>query len=192
MKVTATNELPEVLLLDLDVYADARGHFFERFNEERFAAVGLPTHFRQDNQSRSVRHVIRGLHYQLQRPQGKLVQCIRGSVFDVSVDIRVGSPTFARWTAVELSDQKKQLLWIPAGFAHGFCALSDVAEIQYQCTDVYDRTDDRGVSWADPEIAIAWPTKTPILSDRDRALPPLSASAAVLPRYEQRFEARAR
>lgn len=192
MKVTATRELPEVLLLELDVYADTRGHFFECFNEERFAALGLPTHFRQNNQSRSVRHVIRGLHYQLEHPQGKLVQCIRGAVFDVAADIRVGSPTFATWTAVELCDEKKQLLWIPPGFAHGFCALSDVAEIQYQCTDLYDRDDDRGVNWADPQLAIPWPAKTPILSDRDRALPPLSAAWAALPRYEQRPEARGR
>lgn len=189
MKVTPT-DLPDVLLIDVDVFSDARGHFFERFNEERFSALSLPTRFRQDNQSHSRQNVLRGLHYQLNRPQGKLVQCIRGALFDVAVDIRVGSPTFGRWSAVELTEEKKQLLWIPPGFAHGFCVRSEVAELQYQCTDVYVPSDDRGIIWSDTELAIRWPIESPLLSDRDRALPTLATARGALPRYEAaQFEA---
>jgi dTDP-4-dehydrorhamnose 3,5-epimerase len=180
VKVTAL-EIPEVLLLELDVFRDERGHFFERYHEERFAKHGLPTEFRQDNHSRSRRSVLRGLHYQLRHPQGKLVSCIRGRIFDVAVDIRVGSPTFGRWVGVELEEEKPELMWIPPGFAHGFCALSGMAEVQYKCTDLYVPHDDRGVLWSDPELHIDWPITDPILSKRDRVLP--SLRAAELPIY---------
>ena len=182
MNVKAT-ALAEVLLIDLDVFADQRGHFFERYNEVRFTEHGLPTTFRQDNQSRSKRNVLRGLHYQLNRPQGKLVSCLRGTVFDVAADIRVGSPTFGAWVGVELTEDRPQLLWIPPGFAHGFCAMSDVAEIEYKCTDVYVPSDDRGIVWSDPELDIEWPVTRPILSDRDRGLPKLSSAHGNLPQY---------
>jgi dTDP-4-dehydrorhamnose 3,5-epimerase len=175
VKVTRT-ALPEVLLIDLDVYTDERGHFFERYNEERFRKHGLPTNFCQDNSSRSRRGVLRGLHYQLLRPQGKLVGCTRGEAFDVAVDIRVGSPTFGQWVGFTLSEQTPQVMWIPPGFAHGFCALSDVVDIEYKCTELYDAADDRGVLWSDPELRIGWPLPQPLVSKRDRELPLLRAA----------------
>jgi dTDP-4-dehydrorhamnose 3,5-epimerase len=175
-------ELPEVLVVELDVFADDRGHFFERFNERRFAEHALPTRFVQDNHSRSRRGVIRGLHYQLRHPQGKLVSCVRGNVFDVAVDIRVGSPTFGRWVGVELSEDSPELMWIPAGFAHGYCALSGMAEVQYKCTDFYAPKDEHGVIWNDPELAIDWPIEKPLLSPKDQALPRMRA--AKLPMYQ--------
>lgn len=183
MKVTAMT-IPDVLLIELDVFSDARGDFCERFHEKRFERLGLPTHFRQDNQSHSVKNVLRGLHYQLHRPQGKLVQCIRGAVFDVAVDIRVGSPTFGQSTRIELAENRKQLLWIPPGFAHGFCALSEVAGVHYQCTEMYAQTDDRGILWCDAQLAIPWPVADPILSVRDRSHPTLAAARDSLPRYD--------
>jgi dTDP-4-dehydrorhamnose 3,5-epimerase len=185
MKVATIQALPDVKVIHLDVLEDARGHFFERFNEQRFAEAGLPTRFRQDNQSRSRRGVLRGLHYQLRHPQGKLVQCIRGTIYDVAVDIRRGSPTFGRWAGVELSEERKDLLWIPPGFAHGFCALSEVAEVHYQCTELYARADDRGIRWSDPEIDISWPVRDPILSERDAQLPLLGAEGVELPEYDR-------
>lgn len=184
MRVTPT-ALPEVLLIDLDVHTDARGHFFERFNEERFAAAGLPTRFRQDNQSLSRRHVLRGLHYQLHHPQGKLVQCVQGALFDVAVDIRAGSPTFGKWVGVELAAERKQLLWIPPGHAHGFCVLSEEAILQYQCTEVYRAPDDRGILWSDPALGITWPVSAPLLSPRDSGLPTLEGARAALPAYRE-------
>lgn len=182
MKVLPT-DLPEVQLIEPDVYQDSRGHLFERYNEERFAQHGLPTRFPQENQSFSRRGVIRGLHYQLRRPQGKLIQCVRGAVWDVAVDIRQGSPNFGRWTGVELSDARKQLLWIPAGFAHGFCVVSDEAELQYKCTDLFDPTDDSGIAWSDDDLRIPWPISNPTLSDKDRRLPRFSQ--AQLPTFHQ-------
>ena len=181
MNVTPT-ELREVLLLEVTVIADARGYFMEVYNEARFAEHGLPTRFAQDNRSFSRRGVIRGLHYQVRRPQGKLIQCVRGEVWDVAVDIRQGSPTFGKWTAVTLSESRKQLLWIPPGFAHGFCVPSGEAELQYKCTDLFDPQDDSGVSWCDPALGIPWPVENPILSEKDRRLPLLAQ--ARLPRYE--------
>ena len=182
MKVTPTS-LPDVLLIEPRVFADERGFFYESFNAPRFAQHGLPTEWRQDNHSRSREGVLRGLHYQLRRPQGKLVTCIRGEVFDVAVDIRRGSPTFGTWTGVHLSGDKPQHLWIPPGFAHGFCVLSDVADFVYKCTDVYQGDDDRGVLWSDPGIGIDWPVADPALSEKDKRYLPLDASRADLPRY---------
>ena len=186
MKIIPTT-IPEVRLIEPDVYRDNRGWFFESFNEERWSAAGLPTEFRQDNQSHSNRDVVRGLHYQLRRPQGKLISCVRGSAFDVAVDIRVGSPTFGRWVAVDLTADRPELLWIPPGFAHGFYARSDDTVIQYKCTDVYVPSDEYGILWNDAELAITWPGRKPQLSQRDRDLPPLAAAHPNLPEYAAAF-----
>jgi dTDP-4-dehydrorhamnose 3,5-epimerase len=182
LKVTPTG-VPEVLLIEPVVHRDERGWFFEAFRDERWAEQGLPTTFRQDNQSRSNRGVLRGLHYQLQHAQGKLISCLGGSAFDVAVDIRVGSPSFGKWTGVELTADKPQLLWIPPGFAHGFYARSDATVIQYKCTDVYVPWDDHGILWSDPELQIDWPAKQPVMSKRDRGLPTLQQARENLPRY---------
>lgn len=183
MRVVATS-LPEVLLIELDVFEDARGHFYERFNERAFGSAGLPVRFVQDNHSYSRAGVLRGLHFQQRNPQGKLIQCTRGAVWDVAVDVREGSPTFGKWVGVELSADVRQLLWIPPGFAHGFCVTATEAELTYKCTEFFDSQDDAGVAWNDPTLGVPWPVKDPILSDKDRQLPPLEA--ARLPRYRAR------
>src|SRR2546423_10465439 len=167
MNVLAT-ELTGVVLIEPRVFVDARGFFFESYSAERYAQAGLPASFVQDNHSFSVRGTIRGLHYQLRHPQGKLFRVLRGTVFDVAVDIRRGSPSFGRWTGVELSADNKRQLFIPAGFAHGFCVTSDGAEVEYKCTDAYVPDDQRGVLWNDPVIGIRWPVQEPVLSDQDR------------------------
>jgi dTDP-4-dehydrorhamnose 3,5-epimerase len=185
VKITETN-LPGVFVVEPRVFADDRGFFYELYNAERFAehaAQGLPSKFRQDNHSRSSAGVLRGLHYQLHRPQGKLVTCIRGSVFDVAVDIRIGSPTFGRWTGVVLTDGAPRSLWVPPGFAHGFCATSPLADVIYKCTDVYDAADDRGVLWSDPSIGIPWPVAAPITSGKDRTYALLDPNRSDLPIY---------
>lgn len=182
MKVTAT-ELPGVMVIEPTVFVDQRGFFLETFNAERYGAAGLPTHFVQDNHSSSVKNTIRGLHYQLRKPQGKLLRVIRGVVFDVAVDIRRGSPFFARWIGVELSADNKRQIWIPPGFAHGFCVTSDGAEVEYKCTDVYAGDDQHGVAWNDPTIGVGWPISSPILSEHDRTFLTLGAARSDLPRY---------
>ena len=182
MKVTETS-LPGVLLVEPRVFADERGFFYESFNAPRFAEHGLPTEWKQDNHSRSNGGVLRGLHYQLRRPQGKLVTCVRGEVFDVAVDIRKGSPTFGQWVGVHLSGDKPQYLWIPPGYAHGFCTLSPVADFIYKCTDVYQGDDDRGVLWSDPAIGIRWPVADPALSPKDTQYLPLDPARTDLPEY---------
>ncbi len=181
MKVSETS-LPGVVLIDLDVFADPRGSFLELFRQERYAALGLPSVFAQDNLSRSVRGVLRGLHYQEPRPQGKLVQVLSGVVFDVVVDIRRGSPTFRRWMGIELDGARPQQLWVPPGFAHGFCVLSEAADFLYKCTDTFVPAHDRSIRWNDPELGVVWPIDTPSLSAKDAAAPSL-ADAAVLPEY---------
>jgi dTDP-4-dehydrorhamnose 3,5-epimerase len=173
-----------VVLIEPKVFHDDRGFFLELFNENTFAAAGLPTVFRQDNHSRSSRGVLRGLHYQLMHPQGKLVTCVRGRIFDVAVDIRRGSPTFGQWVGTDLDGDDPRYLWIPPGFAHGFCVLSPVADVVYKCTRVYHGDDDRGVAWNDPSIAVPWPVRDPSISDRDRGHAPLEASRDDLPRYD--------
>lgn len=167
MKITPT-ELREVLLVEPDVHRDDRGFFFESWHAEKYAAEGLDERFVQDNHSRSCRGTLRGLHAQLAKPQGKLVRASRGAIFDVAVDIRRGSPTFGRHVAVTLSEENFLQLWIPRGFAHGFCALSDAAELQYRCTDFYDPTSEITIAWDDPRIGIAWPIEDPLLSEKDR------------------------
>lgn len=163
--------LPEVLLLEPKVFADNRGFFLERFHEARYREVGIEQPFVQDNHSRSVKGVLRGLHFQKRSPQAKLVEVVRGSVFDVVVDVRPGSITFGEWYGVELSDRNHYQLWIPAGFAHGFCTLSDEADFLYKCTSVYDPNDEGGVAWNDSDLHIAWPIEEPILSEKDKRLP---------------------
>ncbi len=184
-----TTRLPGVLLVQPVRHTDERGFLMERFHEARFAEHGLPTHWPQENHSRSRRGVLRGLHFQLRAPQGKLVSCVRGEAYDVAVDVRVGSPTFGRWVGVTLSESSARMVWIPPGFAHGFCAVSDVVDIVYMCTEPYDAADERGVRWDDAEIAIEWPLPRPMLSARDAALPTLRAALSELPRYDARVVA---
>lgn len=173
--------LPEVLLIEPDAYPDDRGLFFETFHQPRYAEIGLTEPFVQDNQSSSVGGVLRGLHAQLVTPQGKLVRALSGEVFDVAVDIRPGSPTFGRWTSATLSGENRLQIWIPPGFAHGFCVLSAAADVAYKCTRLYDPKDEIGVRWDDPELAIEWPIEAPLISSKDRQLPTL---AELRPRLE--------
>jgi len=176
-------ELPEVLLITPRVFTDARGFVFEAFSERSFSAAGLAMRFVQDNHCRSPRGVVRGLHYQLASPQGKLVRAARGRIFDVAADVRRGSPTFGKWVGVELDDRSGQQLWIPKGFAHGFCALSDEADVVYKCTDFYAPSGERGVIWDDPTLAIDWPVSDPLLSEKDARLPRLAEAGQELPLF---------
>lgn len=168
MKVRETS-LPGVLLLEPQVFRDDRGFFLETFSAKRLSGSAIPSHFAQDNHSRSTRGVVRGLHYQLEHPQGKLVHAVRGRIFDVAVDIRRGSPSFAKWFGVELTDENLWSLWVPPGFAHGFCVLSDVADVMYKCTVPYEQSDDRGIAWDDSLIGIDWPVDNALLSPKDAA-----------------------
>lgn len=170
-----------LLLIQPPAFEDSRGYFFESYHEASFRQAGIGLRFVQDNQSRSVAGVLRGLHAQLERPQGKLVRVLRGEVFDVAVDIRPDSSTFGQWTAASLSAANRQQLWIPPGFAHGFCAVSEIAEVLYKCTELYDRNDEIGIRWDDPDLAIEWPLAEPVLSAKDAALPRL---ADLRPRLE--------
>lgn len=165
-----SSAIPEVLIIEPKVFGDARGFFFESFNQRRFReASGLPGDFVQDNHSRSARNVLRGLHYQIRQPQGKLVRVTAGEVFDVAVDIRRASPTFGRWVGSVLSAENKRQLWVPVGFAHGFMVLSEVAEFVYKTTDYYAPEHERCIAWNDPTLAIAWPATigTAQLSQKD-------------------------
>ena len=174
MKVTAT-DLPGVKLIEPAVHGDERGFFVETFQAERYlAAAGIALTFIQDNHSRSRRGVLRGLHLQTSRPQGKLVRVARGEVFDVAADIDPNSPTFGRWTGAVLSDRNHHQLWIPPGYAHGFLVLSEVADFEYKCTDYYDPQSEAGVIWNDPDLAIDWPNREPTLSAKDARLPRLA------------------
>jgi len=170
MQVTPT-AIPEVLIIEPKVFGDARGFFFESYNRKTFqAATGLDVDFVQDNHSRSAQGVLRGLHYQIQQPQGKLVRVVAGAVFDVAVDIRRSSPTFGQWVGMELSAENKKMLWVPAGFAHGFLVLSDGTEFLYKTTDYYAPSSERAIAWDDPQIGIAWPLPfAPLLSAKDQA-----------------------
>lgn len=162
--------LPEVLILEPKVFGDARGFFFESFNARDFAqCTGLDVQFVQDNHSKSAKGVLRGLHYQIEHPQGKLVRVTQGEVFDVAVDIRKGSPTFGKWEGVLLSAENKRQLWIPPGFAHGFLVLSESAEFLYKTTDYYYPEFERSLLWSDPSVGIQWPIQTtPLLAAKDR------------------------
>ncbi len=181
MKVVRT-EIPDVLILEPKVFGDERGFFLESYNKRALAAIaGIEAEFVQDNHSRSARNVLRGLHYQIRQPQGKLVRAVMGGIFDVAVDIRRSSPTFGKSVCVELSAENKRLVWIPAGFAHGFLALSDGTEVLYKSTDYYAPEHERCLLWNDPDIGIEWPLAgAPLVSEKDaRGL--LLKSAQVFP-----------
>ena len=171
MKVIPT-AIADVLILEPSVFGDSRGFFLESFNRKAFGAItGLDVDFVQDNHSRSARGILRGLHYQIRRPQGKLVRVVRGAVFDVSVDLRRSSPTFGQWVGVELTEDNHRQLWVPPGFAHGFYVLSDHADFLYKTTDYYFPEHERSLSWNDPAIAISWPLEQgtePVVSEKDK------------------------
>jgi len=170
MQITQTN-LPGVLVIEPKVFKDARGFFLETFQAERYRAAGINPNFVQDNHSRSQKGVLRGLHFQKTKPQGKLINVSQGVVYDVAADVNPESPTFGQYFAIELSDVNHTQLWIPAGYAHGFCVLSDSADFHYRCTEYYDPQDEAGVLWNDPQININWPIKSPLLSEKDKQLP---------------------
>ncbi|HKB58597.1 MAG TPA: dTDP-4-dehydrorhamnose 3,5-epimerase [Gallionellaceae bacterium] len=172
----AETGIPGLLVLEPKVFGDARGFFFESFNQRRFAELtGVNDAFVQDNHSRSARNVLRGLHYQIKQPQGKLVRVVAGEVYDVAVDIRRASPTFGQWFGLRLSAENKKMLWIPAGFAHGFVVLSDHAEFLYKTTDYWAPEHERCIVWNDPQLAIAWPLHAePLLSAKDAAGKPFA------------------
>jgi dTDP-4-dehydrorhamnose 3,5-epimerase len=182
VKVSATS-LPGVLLVEPRVFEDERGFFLETYHREKYAAAGIAAAFVQDNHSHSARRTLRGLHAQRTRGQGKLVRAVRGEMFDVAVDIRVGSPSFGRWTAATLSGANFRQLYVPPGFAHGFCVLSEEVDVEYKCTDFYVPGDEITVAWTDPEIGIEWPVSDPILSAKDCSAPRLAALLDRLPRY---------
>jgi len=176
--------LPGCVVVEPQVFGDARGFFYESYNADKLRAAGLDLHFVQANVSRSARGVLRGLHYQWPRPQGKLVSVLEGEVFDVAVDVRRGSPTFGQWEGVVLSAQNKRHFWIPEGFAHGFVVLSEDATFAYQCTALYDAKADAGVRWNDAALAIDWPVAAPLLSAKDERAPFLADIAPErLPAY---------
>jgi dTDP-4-dehydrorhamnose 3,5-epimerase len=164
-------DLPGVLILEPDVFRDPRGFFLETFHAARYREGGIPYDFVQYNNSKSVRGTLRGLHAQRRRPQGKLVRVAQGEIFDVAVDIRPGSATFGKWVGARLSGESFRQMFIPPGFAHGFCVLSATAEVEYKCTDFYDRADEIGARW--DSVGIEWPIQDPLLSPKDAALPPL-------------------
>lgn len=163
-------DIPDVVLIRPKVFGDARGFFLESWEEKKFAAAGLGMKFVQDNHSRSTRNILRGLHYQIQQAQGKLVRVVTGTVFDVAVDIRRSSPTFGRWVGVTLSEENHHMLWVPPGFAHGFMVLSESADFIYRCTDFWAPAHERAIQWNDPELNITWPLPEgvePLLSAKD-------------------------
>lgn len=167
MNIRSTS-IPDLLILEPRVFEDARGFFFESFNRRELKKAGIDYDFVQDNQSRSTRGVLRGLHYQIRQPQGKLVRVVRGEVFDVAVDIRRSSPTFGKWVGVTLSEQNKHMFWIPPGFAHGFLVLSETADFLYKTTDFYSPADERTIVWNDPQLSINWPFDgEPVVSSKD-------------------------
>jgi dTDP-4-dehydrorhamnose 3,5-epimerase len=179
-----TTELPGVLIIEPDVYRDARGFFLESYHAQKYLDGGLSLPFVQDNHSFSIRGTVRGLHAQSRRPQGKLLRVIQGEVFDVAVDIRRGSAMFGRWVGIHLSSENFRQCYIPPGFAHGFAVLSESAQLEYKCTDYYDPSDEISVLWDDPEIGIAWPVENPTLSPKDRVAPRLRDLAERLPLYD--------
>ena len=166
-------EIPGLLIVEPVVYGDNRGFFTETWHRNRYAELGIDRVFVQDNLSRSMKGTLRGMHFQIRRPQAKLVQAISGELFDVAVDLRPDSPTFGKWEGVLLSDKNMRQLYIPEGFAHGFCVLSDTALFSYKCTDFYAPEDEGGLLWSDPDVGIEWPVSTPTLSAKDRAHPRL-------------------
>ncbi len=178
-------KIRDVIVVESDVYKDDRGFFRELFQQKKYDRGGIDRRFTQDNHSRSKQGVLRGLHYQLRRPQAKLVTAISGRIYDVAVDIRRGSPTFSQWVGVELSpDGPYQEIFVPEGFAHGFCVLSETADVMYKCSDYYEPGDERGILWSDHALGIDWPMRDPLLSAKDATLPELgNVNADRLPVY---------
>ena len=175
-------DIPGVVIVEPDVHTDVRGFFLETYHAEKYRAGGIVDVFVQDNHSRSTGGTIRGLHLQLHRPQGKLIHVIEGTIFDVAVDVRRGSPTFGKWVGVTLSADNFKQCYIPKGFAHGFAVTSPVAQVEYKCTDVYDASSEIGIAWNDPDLGIPWPISQPVLSERDKHYPRL-ADVADLPPF---------
>ena len=173
MKIKQTS-IKDLFIIEPTVFRDTRGYFLETFHNTQYEQSGIVCNFVQDNFSFSVKHVLRGLHFQMKKPQAKLVQVVSGHVYDVAVDIRPGSSTFGKWEGVHLTDRNNLQLFIPEGFAHGFCVLSNTAHFLYKCSDFYDPSDEYGILWSDPDISINWPVKNPILSEKDSKLPRLS------------------
>ena len=176
-------DLPGVIVVEPDVHRDPRGFFLETYHSEKYLAGGIAGPFVQDNHSASVGGTVRGLHLQLHRPQGKLIRAIQGEIFDVAVDVRVGSPTFGRWVGVKLSADEFRQCYIPPGFAHGFCVVSPTAQVEYKCTDLYDPATEIGIAWNDPAFGISWPVDEPILSKRDQQHRPVGELMDLLPRW---------
>jgi dTDP-4-dehydrorhamnose 3,5-epimerase len=184
LKVTQT-EIPSVLIFEPNVFADSRGQFLETWSRQRYIDAGIDAEFVQDNVSYSSKGTLRGLHFQNPNGQGKLVQAVDGEVFDVAVDIRLGSPTFGKSVSVILSKENHKQMYIPPGFAHGFCVLSDTAVFSYKCTGYYDQQSEGGLLWSDPDLAINWPISDPLLSDKDTKYPALKdIDQSLLPRFE--------
>jgi len=177
--------LAGIIIVEPDVYRDSRGYFLETYNAQKYKAGGIDGPFVQDNHSRSITGTLRGLHLQLRRPQGKLIRVIEGEIFDVSVDVRRGSPSFGQWAGVKLSADNFKQCYVPPGFAHGFAVVSAIAQVEYKCTDVYDAADEIGIAWNDPALAISWPIGEPLLSERDRRHPMLADVMEVLPVWRE-------
>ena len=180
MRVVPT-AIPEVVILEPVVHTDGRGFFLETYHADRYRQHGIGGPFVQDNHSRSLAGTLRGLHLQLRRPQGKLIRVIEGEIFDVAVDVRRGSPTFGRWVGVSLTAENFKQVYVPPGFAHGFCVVSSIAQVEYKCTDLYDPESELGVAWNDPALGITWPVTQPLLSRRDAAHKTLAEVADRLP-----------
>ena len=178
MRVIQTS-IPGVVVIEPRVFTDHRGFFLESYHQQRYQDAGLAASFVQDNHSRSLKGTLRGLHYQLDHPQGKLVRVIQGEVFDVAVDIRRGSPWFGQWVGEYLSAENKKQFYVPPGFAHGFCVLSDSADVVYKCTDFYNPQDEHGLVWNDPDLGIDWPCQQPSLSTKDEESPTLQSLQAM-------------
>jgi dTDP-4-dehydrorhamnose 3,5-epimerase len=178
--IVRETSIPGVLVIEPVVHRDARGFFLETYHARKYRAGGIDAVFVQDNQSRSRRGTLRGLHAQVTNPQGKLVRAVSGEIFDVAVDIRPGSPTFAKWAGATLTAQNAEQLWVPPGFGHGFCVLSDEADVEYKCTALYDPQDEIAIQWNDPAIGVQWPIAQPVLSGRDQAARPLAEYKARL------------
>lgn len=171
--------LPGVIIIEPTVFGDSRGFFLETWRDDQYRDLGIKETFVQDNHSRSSKHVLRGMHLQKNNPQGKLVRVARGVVFDVAADINPKSPTYGKWVGVELSDENLRQFYVPPGYAHGFCVLSDVADFLYRCSTYYSRNDEMGVRWDDPDLKIDWPITNPSLSEKDKILPSLKELKSV-------------
>ncbi len=186
MKVIRSTNLPEIIIIETDAFRDNRGKFIETYQAQRYLDHGIPNRFVQDNVSYSSRGVLRGLHYQLGRPQGKLVWVVQGQIYDVAVDIRRSSPSFEKWESVTLSSENHLQIYIPEGFAHGFCVTSETAIVAYKCTDFYSPKDERCILWNDPSLNIVWPIDKPILSEKDSSYPTLGMiDKSNLPKFEE-------